>query len=211
MNAGEFIELKQYKIIGGCCAPPTKIPVEGPTGSTGPIGPTGQTGPTGPGIGLSGPPGAVLFYDGAGSVSTSSYFTFDPTFPPYGKLTVDGYIDPISVIFTKQGVTSGITGVWVDADTYIRYNDEYLITSSTPGSGGTGITGNTGPTGRTGATGPTGYTGATGPTGYTGATGPTGPTGITGPTGPVVAYIFDGGNAASSYVLGPAFDCGNAS
>lgn len=107
-------------------------------------------------------------------------------------------------------------------------------------TGPTGGTGPTGPTGQQGHTGPTGMTGAFGPpgiqgnsgvtgatgyqgdTGYTGETGPTGPTGfgetgatgeqgITGPTGPVVSYIFDGGNAASSYVLGPAFDCGNAS
>jgi hypothetical protein len=54
-------------------------------------------------------------------------------------------------------------------------------------------------------------TGATGEVGPTGATGETGSTGATGPTGPVVAYIFDGGQASSSYVLGPAFDCGNAS
>ena len=53
-------------------------------------------------------------------------------------------------------------------------------------------------------------TGATGPTGF-GETGATGEQGSTGPTGPVVSYIFDGGNAASSYILGPAFDCGNAS
>ena len=37
-----------------------------------------------------------------------------------------------------------------------------------------------------------------------------GPTGTQGPTGPVTAYIFDGGNAQSSYFLGPAFDCGSA-
>jgi hypothetical protein len=59
----------------------------------------------------------------------------------------------------------------------------------------------------------TGETGPTGPTGMTGETGPTGmgEAGPTGPTGPVVAYIFDGGDASSSYILGPAFDCGNAS
>ena len=34
--------------------------------------------------------------------------------------------------------------------------------------------------------------------------------GPTGPTGPTVPYIFDGGNAASVYSLGPAFDCGRA-
>ena len=40
--------------------------------------------------------------------------------------------------------------------------------------------------------------------------GPTGATGSTGDTGPVIPYIFDGGNASSSYFLGPAFDCGRA-
>jgi hypothetical protein len=35
-------------------------------------------------------------------------------------------------------------------------------------------------------------------------------TGPTGPPGPVTSYIFDGGDASSTYVLGPAFDCGNA-
>ena len=44
------------------------------------------------------------------------------------------------------------------------------------------------------------------------ARGPTGPsgggTGSTGPTGPVTSYIFDGGSPSSSYINGPAFDCG---
>lgn len=38
-----------------------------------------------------------------------------------------------------------------------------------------------------------------------------GGTGPTGPTGAVSSYIFDGGDASSSYLIGPAFDCGNAS
>jgi hypothetical protein len=38
-----------------------------------------------------------------------------------------------------------------------------------------------------------------------------GSTGPTGPTGPVAPAIgFDGGNAASSYPIGPVFDCGRA-
>jgi hypothetical protein len=38
-----------------------------------------------------------------------------------------------------------------------------------------------------------------------------GPTGPTGPTGPVAPAIgFDGGNAASTYPMGPVFDCGRA-
>jgi hypothetical protein len=35
-------------------------------------------------------------------------------------------------------------------------------------------------------------------------------TSVIGPTGPVSSYIFDGGNAQSSYIVGPAFDCGSA-
>jgi hypothetical protein len=38
--------------------------------------------------------------------------------------------------------------------------------------------------------------------------GPTGPTGATGPMAPAIG--FDGGNAASSYPIGPVFDCGRA-
>jgi len=40
---------------------------------------------------------------------------------------------------------------------------------------------------------------------YVGANGPTGPT---GPMAPAIG--FDGGNAASSYPIGPVFDCGRA-
>lgn len=52
--------------------------------------------------------------------------------------------------------------------------------------------------------GPPGPAGPPGPTGTTGTTGPT------GPTGPVTSYIFDGGTAGSSYIVGPAFDCGSS-
>jgi hypothetical protein len=37
-----------------------------------------------------------------------------------------------------------------------------------------------------------------------------GETGPTGPPGNTTAYIFDGGNSTSSYILGPAFDCGSS-
>jgi len=59
-----------------------------------------------------------------------------------------------------------------------------------------------------------GATGQTGPNG--GGTGPTGPsgggTGPTGPTGSVLIYstVFDGGNASTNYIIGPAFNCGGA-
>ena len=58
-----------------------------------------------------------------------------------------------------------------------------------------------------GVTGTTGTTGSTGPTGTTGATGSTG---TTGPRGPITSYIFDGGTAGSSYIVGPAFNCGSS-
>lgn len=40
--------------------------------------------------------------------------------------------------------------------------------------------------------------------------GPPGPTGPVGPVGPTTAIVFDGGNASSSYVLSPTFDCGSS-
>jgi len=43
-----------------------------------------------------------------------------------------------------------------------------------------------------------------------GPPGPPGQTGPSGPSGPTTAIIFDGGNASSSYVLGPTFDCGTS-
>ena len=79
-----------------------------------------------------------------------------------------------------------------------------------------------GPIGPTGAVGPTGpsvtgpsVTGPTGPS-VTGPTGPLGPSvtgpSVTGPTGPTApAYIFDGGLPSTTYVTGPAFDCGGVS
>jgi len=70
-----------------------------------------------------------------------------------------------------------------------------------------------------GATGPAGSgsgTGSDSGTGYTGPTGPagggTGDVGPTGPTGAVLIYstVFDGGNASTNYIIGPAFNCGGA-
>ena len=68
-----------------------------------------------------------------------------------------------------------------------------------------GLRGPTGPTGE----GTGGGGGATGPTG---SAGPTGPTGSTGPSGSVTIYsiTFDGGSSSSSYINGPAFDCGKS-
>lgn len=75
-------------------------------------------------------------------------------------------------------------------------------------TGEAGTNGTDGATGATGATGDTGAEGSTGPIGPRGSDGATGPIGSTGATGPVIPYIFDGGNPASTYFVGPAFDCG---
>lgn len=83
-------------------------------------------------------------------------------------------------------------------------------------TGAKGLIGPTGPYGGpTGETGPTGYTGYTGYKGQTGPTGRQGQIGVLGPTGPpgvvaAVSIVFDGGDAESTYPLGPAFDCGTS-
>lgn len=48
--------------------------------------------------------------------------------------------------------------------------------------------------------------------GSDGASGTTGSTGPTGPSGSVTVYsiTFDGGSSTSSYISGPAFDCGSS-
>jgi hypothetical protein len=63
-----------------------------------------------------------------------------------------------------------------------------------------------------GLVGPTGplAIGPTGDIGPTGEPGPTGPSGETGPTGPIVYYNFDGGEPATVYTYGPAFNAGGA-
>jgi hypothetical protein len=106
---------------------------------------------------------------------------------------------------------------WID----LPYGGLHGPTGATGYNGTTGTTGPTGydgTAGDTGPMGPTGYDGTagepgpTGPTGYNGTTGTTGPTGMTGPTGEVIysAIVFDGGSAASTYPLGPVFDCGTS-
>ena len=155
--------------------------------ATGPTGDFGRTGPTG--IGSQG---------GTGPTGPGSPGITGPT-----GLGAPGGTGPTGAPGGGTGAT-GPTGA--------------------PG-GGTGATGPTGaPGGGTGATGPTGApgggTGATGPTGApgggTGATGPTGaPGGGTGPTGPtgsvlIFSTVFDGGNASTNYIIGPAFNCGGA-
>jgi len=85
----------------------------------------------------------------------------------------------------------------------------YLL-KYTPGGGTCNIGVNYKNIGPPGPAGPAGPAGPTGPPGSGTGSGVTGPTGPTGPAGPVTSYIFDGGTAGSSYILGPAFDCGSS-
>ena len=111
--------------------------------------------------------------------------------------------------------TLNISGNQLQIGSATLYSDSQgnVYTTNT-GSTGTSI-GTTGPTGIQGPQGPPGSGTGSG-TGYTGPTGPTGApgggTGPTGPTGAVLIYstVFDGGNASTNYILGPAFNCGGA-
>ena len=112
----------------------------GPTGPTG-SGYTGPTGPTGS-INFSGSTGSVLFYDGS-AVTGTSLFEFFPTSGPLGevhiagKLTVDGIIDPVALILTPQSTAQ--TGLWVDTNGDLRYNNKNFIVMSPSGpTGGLG-------------------------------------------------------------------------
>ena len=130
-------------------------------------------------------------------IPTADYFTFKPfgSFVPSsqipaltGPVGTTYYIDPTDTAqYTTTKPPNDPFPVYqiIDAS-----GNAILLTAA--GSSGGGGGGEQGPTGPTGAVGPTGA-------------------GSTGPTGSVGAYIFDGGNAASSYTIGPAFDCGNAS
>ena len=107
-------------------------------------------------------------------------------------------------------LSAGEPGVEIDTnrlkigDGVTRWNLLQYVAGS--GSGGIGLQGPQGPTGANST-----VPGPTGPQGPTGANSTVpGPTGPQGPTGPVSSYIFDGGDATSTYVYGPAFDCGTA-
>lgn len=142
-------------------------------------------------VGLPGTAGTIYYINPGGS-------------PPYTTVRPANFPYPVYQLIDNSGNAILLKGIGF---------------GSVGGGGGGGGTGPTGAAGDTGATGPTGETGPTGDTGPTGEAGPTGDTGATGPsetgptgpTGPVTSYIFDGGNAASTYAVGPAFDCGNAS
>jgi hypothetical protein len=161
----------------------------GPTGdigAPGDIGPTGQTGPTGP----------IEFYEFDGGDPFTDYVIgpgFDCGNAPTGTLNI------------QFQFRRGLASVWQSASTILAQAEFGLETDTNLFKIGDGVTEwNTLPYG--GFTGPTGVTGPAG-FGSTGATG-AGDTGATGPTGPIIAYIFDGGQPSTSYVVGPAFNAG---
>jgi len=175
----------------------------GPTGSqgvTGTIGPTGITGPTGV-TGVTGVTGEVgpTGHTGLGLTWLGPWILFGMR-PVFDIQVNDLVFYEGSTYICKSPVSSGDLTPPPDNPLYWNLFAE----------------GVTGPTGSgTGSDSGTGFTGPTGPGSGTGFTGPTGPgsgTGFTGPTGSVVIYstVFDGGNASTNYILGPAFNCGSA-
>ena len=118
-------------------------------------------------------------------------------------------------VFTAPGVGTPFVEITSTADVLgFRIFDNLGVLSArlpdsaiTPfgGIGSTGLIGATGVRGLQGHIGPSGLSGATG---LTGSNGLIGATGLQGPTGFISPYIFDGGSPASTYYLGPAFDCG---
>ena len=165
----------------------------GPTGFTGPAGQaslTGATGPAGGGTGSTGSTGST----GATGSAGSGFIWRGAWEPPFGPI----------IFYSVNDIVS------YEGSTYICIAPTDNISPAPPDSSSWSIftQGYTGPTGVAG-----GGTGTGDGTGYTGPTGsPGGGTGPTGPTGSVLIYstIFDGGNASTNYIIGPAFNCGGA-
>jgi hypothetical protein len=158
------------------------VPVEGSTGPTGFTGPQGLAGDEYSSQTTS----AVIINPGSGSVSiiVSTGLAYI-----YGT--------PVYVISTTSN--SNFTGTVV----YYNTNTGAMVIQNI-----TDITGTFG-TSQIYDINLPGFVGVTGPTGATGPTGPTGPTGNTGDVGPTGgAIMFDGGDPATSYAIGPVFDCG---
>jgi len=151
----------------------------GPTGSTGPQGPVGDT---------------------YGS-STLSAVTITPSSGSVSFIVGTGlayiYGTPVYVVSSTNNANFVGTVVYYNKNTGSMVIQN--ITSITGTFTGAAIYNINlpGVIGTTGPTGPTGFTGSTGPTGITGAVGPTGG-----------AIIFDGGDPATNYMIGPVFDCG---
>jgi collagen type VII alpha len=157
--------------------------VTGATGAAGVTGPTGDTGDTGA-TGETGPTGSA----GVGFTWQGEWL---PPFALYNFNDVVFY-QGSSYICILAGNSSGFDNPSTDP---IHWS--LMAQQGATGPAGSG----------TGSDSGTGYTGPTGPAG--GGTGDAGPT---GPTGAVLIYstVFDGGNASTNYILGPAFNCGSA-
>lgn len=115
--------------------------------------------------------------------------------------------------WTAENPLLAVGEMAIESDTELfKIGDGVRRWNSLPYGGLRGPTGPEGGGGGGGGTGYTGPTGSSGPTGSTGSAGPTGSTGSTGPSGSVTVYsiTFDGGSSSSSYVNGPAFDCGTS-
>jgi len=151
-------------------------------------GPTGSTGPRG------------LIGDTYGS-STLSAVTITPSSGSVSFIVGTGlsyiYGTPVYVVSTTNNANFVGTVVYYNTNTGAMVIQN--ITSITGTFAGAAIY-NINLPGVFGATGPTGPTGNAGPTGITGGTGAVGPTGG--------AIIFDGGDPATNFVIGPVFDCG---
>jgi collagen type VII alpha len=177
----------------------------GPTGSqgvTGTIGPTGVTGPTGD-TGDTGPTGATGETGPTGSAGLGLTW-FGPW--PFDPIPArPGFFYEINDLVSYEG------------STYICIfpvpNSGFLAIPPPDASDSWALFAQGGATGPTGSPGSGSGTGTDSGTGFTGPTGPAGGgTGATGPTGAVLIYstVFDGGNASTNYILGPAFNCGGA-
>jgi hypothetical protein len=210
---------------------------QGPTGATGPAGTASNTGATGP-TGADGPTGRAAnaseyqLYSKSGLAPPGTTFSINSTnlvlstqllvantngagvdlyafYATFGA----GTIIHLRNLTTEERHAYALTSK-TDNGTYWEFDVTLVGGSSSTPPVGTYFEINYDTVGQTGTTGAPGATGvgATGDTGETGATGASGADGATGPTGEAiyVSYIFDGGSAYSTYMLGPAFDCGTS-
>jgi hypothetical protein len=197
--------LLRYSPGGGVCNLGANIKNVGPPGPPGPAGPRGATGVNGSGSSV-GPSGAVQFSNGNGLFLGSGGLIFDGSSNgTTGNLFLRGnLIPPVDNVYTlgtsgnrwnhlyvgPNSITIGDIEISTD-------NEQITFTNTSQVSNGTSVTLST-------ITGGITTENAQGQTGSASQVGPT------GPTGPVTSYIFDGGNAGSSYIIGPAFDCGSS-
>ena len=176
--------------------------LQGATGPTGPTGATGSTGATGP-TGLGGISGNIF------STQTVAAITPTPTVGGTQSLTVAtglAWIPGNSLVVVQDGNSANRFEGYVqsyNAGTGVLVVEDIQNVTGTFASAYYNVN-------LDGIDGPTGYTGPTGAVGATGVAGETGATGEAGATGPITYYIFDGGEPASVYTEGPAFNAGGA-